>query len=410
MEYCIKCTHPNTRPRIHFDSNGVCNGCLRSEEKKSIDWDAKGVEFKELAHSIVQRSPDREYDCVIPVSGGKDSTFQTWYAINKLELRPLCINIAPYLGTDVGAANLRNLAERLPVDVISFIPNQSVQTKLARIGMEEHADPLSYPFLLLVFPLITRLALQKKIPLVLYGENGEREYGGSTDAEFTELDNKGVMSRIRSDKSRFLEPREWTEYGLTPHEAAPFIDPTDEEMAEIGLERLFFSDYTPWTNNHHLHIALNVVGGFEMPQTRASGTFTYGYSTDDDLYDLYIWLIWPKFGFGRATKYTSKDIQEGKISRDEAIKLVRDYDGEFPWGALERFCEKTGLSEEAFWKSVERFVGDEENLRRLADEDGTVMKQPSWEKIGPQKWRHLNTIHGEERILELPLRRPAENR
>ena len=83
------------------------------------------------------------------MSGGKDSTFQTWYAINKLGLRPLCVNIAPYLGTDVGAANLRNIAENLPVDVISLIPNQTVQTKLSLIGMREHADPLSYPFLYL---------------------------------------------------------------------------------------------------------------------------------------------------------------------------------------------------------------------------------------------------------------------
>lgn len=409
MEYCIKCTHPNTRPRIQFNSSGVCNGCLRSKEKKLIDWDTKALEFKELAHSIVQRSPDRAYDCVIPVSGGKDSTFQTWYAVNKLGLRPLCVNIAPYLGTESGTANLRNIAERLPVDILSFIPNQSVQTKLSLIGMQKHADPLSYPFLFLVFPLVTRLALEKKIPLILYGENGEREYGGSTDAEFTELDNKGVMSRIKSDKNEFLEPKDWDQYGLTKEEAAPFIDPTDEEMAEIGMERLFFSDYTPWTNNHHLHIALNVVGGFEMPPTRSAGTFTYGYSTDDDLYDLYIWMIWPKFGFGRATKYTSKDIQEGKISRDEAIKLVRDYDGEFPWGALDRYCDKTGLPETEFWEIVARHVGDTENLSRQAEEDGTAMKLPSWEKVGTRKWRHLNTIHGEERILELPLLRTESN-
>ncbi len=410
MEYCVRCTHPNTRPRIQFNSDGVCNGCLRAEEKKSIDWEEKEREFREVAYEIVARSPNREYDCVIPVSGGKDSTFQTWYAINKLGLRPLCINIAPYLGTDVGLANLRNLAERLPVDVLSFIPNQSVQTKLSRIGLTEHADPLSYPFLLLVFPLVTRIALQKKIPLVLYGENGEREYGGSTNDEFTKLDNKGVMSRIKSDKSRFLSPSDWSQYGLTPHEAAPFIDPTDEEMSKIGLERLFFSDYTPWTNNHHLHIALNVVGGFQMPATRASGTFTYGYSTDDDLYDLYIWIIWPKFGFGRATKYTSKDIQEGKITRAEAINLVRDYDGEFPWRALDRYCEKTGLSEQQFWDAIARNVGDEENLRRQAEQDGTEMKIPSWEKIGRNKWRHIKTIHGEERRLELPMSRPEINR
>ena len=148
------------------------------------------------------------------------------------------------------------------------------------------------------------------------------------------------MSRIKSDKSQFLEPRDWDQYGLTEHEAAPYVDPTDEEMAEIGMQRLFFSDYTPWTNNHHLHIALNVVGGFEMPPMRAAGTFTYGYSTDDDLYDLYIWIIWPKFGFGRATKYFQRHAK--KIGRDEALNLVRDYDGEFSVASARSLLQETG--------------------------------------------------------------------
>ena len=406
--YCKQCTHPITRPRIRFTHAGICNGCMRANEKKDIDWSAQEELFRQTAREALKASPNREYDAIVPVSGGKDSTFQAWHAVNKLGLRVLCVNIQPFLPTDVGVQNLRNLAERLPVDLVSVTPNMTIYAQLARIGMERFGDPY-VAFMYGVWAHIARIAVEKKIPLILYGENGEREYGGSNDKDYVELHHSGVEARLRSDKRGWLPPEQWTEYGLTAEQARFYQQPSEAEMAAIGLQRLFYSDYTPWSNNHHLHVALNIVGGFQTSAKRSPGTFTFGYSTDDDLYDAYIWMLWPKFGFGRATKYTSKDIQEGKISRAEAIELVRDHDGEFPWQAFERFCEKTGMSEDDLWGAIERSVGDAENLSREAREFGGPMKIPAWERIGPRKWRHRNTIHGEERILELPMPRPKQN-
>jgi N-acetyl sugar amidotransferase len=408
MIFCKECTHPITRPRIRFSRDGICNGCLRAKEKKAIDWTAKAVEFRERVYEALKGSPDREYDAVVPVSGGKDSTFQTWHATTQLGLRVLCVNIQPFLPTDVGIHNLRNLPERLPVDLVSVCPNQQVYARLARLGMERFGDPY-IPWFYGVWAHVTRVAVEKKIPVILYGENGETEYGGSDEKEFLELDREGVEARIRSDKRGWLPPERWTEYGFKPEEVRFYQQPTEAEMAAIGLQRLFYSDYTPWSNNHHLHVALNIVGGFRTAEKRTPGTFTFGYSTDDDFYDVYIWMLWPKFGFGRATKYSSKDIQEGKISRAEAIGLVRDYDGEFPWRAFERFCDKTGMTENDLWDAIDRSVGDYENLSREAQQYGTSMKIPAWEKIGHRKWRLRNTIHGEERLLELPVARPERN-
>jgi N-acetyl sugar amidotransferase len=406
--FCKECTHPITRPRIRFNAEGICNGCLRARQKKAIDWAAKEAEFRASVHSALAGSPDREYDAIVPVSGGKDSTFQTWHATSRLGLRVLCVNIQPFLPTEVGAQNLRNLPERLPVDLVSVTPNLQIYARLARMGMERFGDPY-VPFMYGVWAHAARIAVEKKIPLMLYGENGETEYGGSDEKDYVELDKAGVEARLRSDKRGWLPPERWTEYGLTPAEARFYQQPSEVETAAIGLQRLFYSDYTPWSNNHHLHVALNIVGGFQTSAKRSPGTFTYGYSTDDDLYDVYIWMLWPKFGFGRATKYTSKDIQEGKISRREAIELVRDYDGEFPWRAFERFCEKTGMSESELWDSIERSVGDFENLAREAREFGAPMKIRAWERVGPRKWRLRSTIHGEERTLELPIARSGRN-
>ncbi len=362
-----------------------------------------------LAHAALKNSPHREYDAIIPVSGGKDSTFQAWHASTRLGLRVLCVNIQPFLPTETGIANLRNLSERLLVDTISVCPNLKTYAHLAKLGMERFGDPY-ISFMYGVWAHIARVAVEKRIPLILYGENGEREYGGSNDKQFVDLDHDGVEARIRSDKQGWLPPERWTEYGLTPQQVRFYQQPTTNEVEALGLQRLFYSDYTPWSNNHHLHVALNVVGGFQTASSRAKGTFTFGYSTDDDLYDVYIWMLWPKFGFGRTTKYTSKDIQEGKIARKEAIELVKEYDGEFPFAAFDRFRERTGMSEDELWASIERSVGDTENLRLEAEMFGMPMKIPAWEKIGTRRWRAINTIHGEERFLELPIPRSMSNK
>src|SRR5262249_1119161 len=150
---------------------------------------------------------------------------------------------------EVGVHNLRNLAERLPVDLVSVLPNQRIFSRLARIGMERFGDPI-IPFLYGIFAHVTRIAVEKRIPVILYGENGDREYGGSGDKDYVELHREGVEARIRSDKRGWLSPERWTEYGLSKQEARFYQQPTDAEMAAIGLQRLFYSDYTPWSNNY----------------------------------------------------------------------------------------------------------------------------------------------------------------
>ncbi|MBV1900664.1 MAG: N-acetyl sugar amidotransferase [Kordiimonadaceae bacterium] len=404
--YCSKCATPITRPRLRLSAEQVCNGCARSTEKEEeIDWEAKAAQFKADVWAQIEKQPDREYDVVVPVSGGKDSTFQTWYAAEKLGCRVLCVNIQPFLPTEGGLDNLRNLAERLPVDVVSIIPNQELYARVSRMGLEKYGDPY-LPWFYTVWGYTTRIAIEKKIPVMLFGENGETEYAGSDEPEWTELDHKGVETRIQSDKRDFKRPEEWTEFGFTEQELKMFIQPTDAEMDAVGLKRFFFSDYTPWNNNYHLHVALNIVGGFKTSQHRSAGTYTYGYSIDDDLYDVYLWFTWPKFGYGRAAKYASKDIQEGKMTREQAIEMVKTYDGEFPWDAADRYLEKTGMTYEMLWDAVANFVGDEDNLRLEAQTCGEPMKTPAWDKIGDRKWRLKETLHGEERILKLPLTRP----
>ena len=406
--FCKMCTHPSSRPRIAFDENGLCNGCQRTLEKKNeIDWKEKEEELKALISKAMDGMPDRQYDCLVPVSGGKDSTFQAWYASKVLGLRTLCYNHFPILPTEEGALNVLNIAEKLPVDMISFRPNREAYSKVMLANFELHGDPYP-PASHLTWAHAARIAVEKKIPIILYGENGDREYAGSSSPEYNTINNAGVVARIRSNKINYLPPEKWTEYGLTPSECLPWCDPSDEIVNKMGIERIFLSDYLPWSNNYHLHVALNIVGGFRMNEGRSPGTYTFGYSTDNDLYDFYIWMLWPKFGFCRATKYTSKDIQEGKLTREMAMSLVRDYDGEFPWAAADRFMEIVGIGEDRLWQTIAKFIGDDENVAKDYAISGNK-KIAAWQKIGDMKWRLKNTIHGEEKILELPIPRVLTN-
>ncbi|MCX5908500.1 MAG: hypothetical protein NTY64_15280, partial [Deltaproteobacteria bacterium] len=256
-------------------------------------WEAKERELKSLVARSLAKAPERQYDCVIPVSGGKDSHYQAYYVKNILKLNPLCVTFTPFMPTEVGGKNLRNLIEAVGVDHISITPNPQTYAKLTRIMLEEHGDPFK-PFLYGVFSGVPRVALEKKIPLFMYGENGETEYGGSEEGVYLKLDTPGVHARIRSDRMKFKLPDEWDSYGVSKEQLWPYREPPEEQIRH--LRRLFMADYLPWNNNHHLHVALNVIGGFTLSEQRTCGTYTHGSGIDDHLDEIYLWFTWPKFG------------------------------------------------------------------------------------------------------------------
>ena len=406
IEYCKICVTPNTRPRITFNEDGICNACAFSDDKKQTNWEEKEQQLRDEISSIINEVPDREYDCLIPVSGGKDSHYQAHFAKNVLGLNPLCVTFTPLIPTPVGQRNLRNLVEKVGVDHISINANPQIYADITRRMLQEHGDPFK-PFLYGVFSGCARIAAEKNIPLFFYGENGETEYGGSEEEKYSKLDTEGVNARVQSDRANFLTPDRWTEYGYSEFDTRVFQEPDPEKIKNV--KRIFMADYVPWNNNHHLHVSLNVIGGFELSEERTCGTYTHGNGIDDYLDEIYLWMTWPKFGYGRSTKYAAKDIREGKLTRERAVELIRLYDGEFPWHMFDIMLDVLNMTEDDFWDVVRKHIGDEENIERERIEAGSNKKPykvASWEKIGEDKWRHINPVHGEERILELPLKRP----
>jgi N-acetyl sugar amidotransferase len=413
IEYCTHCVTPNSRPRIEFDDKGVCNACKHAEKYKKIaNWDEREEELRERIKRNLDRVPDREYDCILGVSGGKNSTFQAWYLKNKLGLNVLAMTFTPLMPTPTGVHNLRSLLEKVGVDHISINANTHVYAKLTKINTLEHGDPFK-PWFYGVWSGGARVAEQKKIPLLFMGENGETEHGGSLKKEWNDLNSKeGISKRIRSDRLFFKTPEEWVDYGFTLAELRPYLEP----RVRGTVDRINLAEYVPWNNNQHTHFALNILGGFKLSKERTYGAYTHSQGLDDWIDDLYFWLMYPKFGFTRANKYASVDVREGKLTRDKAVELTRLYDGEFPWSSFDMSLKVLDMEEDEFWEATKKFVADKENLekeRQAALDAGVPESEVPdkvivWEKIGTNKWRMIKTVHGEERILEIPLPRPKD--
>ncbi len=412
IRYCTRCVTPNTRPRISFDEDGVCSACTYADAKKRTDWKAKKEELQEIAGRF--RSRTGAYDCIVPGSGGKDSSFQAYYAKEVLGLNPLCVTFVPTLPNPTGSRNMRNMVERVGVDHIAVTPNPEVHRRLSRIMFEEHGN-VFLPWIQGIFSAATQLAVEKQIPLILYGENGEAEYGGDSQTRAGKsLDEGGIRLRMKSDRHNWKDPENWTSYGFRPNQLLPYVLPPQSAQSAVGITRVFLGDYIPWNNNHNLHVALNVIRGFSTLARRTVGTYTHGSSIDDDIDEFYLWFLWVKFGFGRASKSASPDIREGKLTRAGAVELVRLYDGEFPWYVFDPTLAYLGMTEEEFFAVVRRFVGDQDNLDRerreildsgaSAEEAGN--KIPAWRKVGEDRWVHAQTVHGDERVLDLSMKRP----
>lgn len=411
IRYCKKCATPNTRPRIFFNSEGVCNACSYAIQKKDVDWENR---YKELLKIIdpYRTNDSSKYDCVIAVSGGKDSHFMAYYIKNKLKMNPLCVTFAPSMPVDVGEKNRRNLIEKIGVDHLLITPNPQTHAKLCRVMLEEHGN-IFLPWIQGIFSSVTKIAVEKEIPLIFYGEDGEAEYGGKTENNNGSFTEDGIRLRVRSSRPNWKDPKNWYQYGFDKKELIPYISPPDEVVQEAGVKRLFLGNFVPWNNNQNLYYAMNVIGGFNVLDRRTVGTYTHGVSIDDYIDDFYLWFMWPKFGFGRATKSASPDIREGKLTRENAINLIKKYDGEFPWYCFDKVLEYLYMTQEEFFNVVKKFISDKDNIERERDialesgisSDEIPNKIPAWIKVEENKWKHVGTIHGEERFLEIPMKR-----
>ena len=352
IRFCKKCTISSMRPRITFDANGVCSACRFAEQKEKTDWDERECELIALCDK--HRKGDGSFDVIVPVSGGKDGGFVAHQLKHKYGMHPLCVTWAPLLPTDIGRQNLDAFVAS-GFDVIQGRPNGQVARKLARLAFEHMGDPFQ-PFIYgqTNFPL--RIAAQEGVSLIMYGEDGEAEYGGCVKKARASRKIEEHDAQYFSGKS----PEFWRQYGISDKDLEIF---KPSAKRDINPQIHFFGYYKKWDPQENFYYCSEHTG-FRTNPERTEGTYSKYASLDDKLDGLHYFLGYIKFGIGRCTSDTAHEIRDAKITREEGIALVRKFDGEFPkkyWHESLKYMgltEPEGLAIIEKWRNPEVWDGD----------------------------------------------------
>jgi N-acetyl sugar amidotransferase len=326
LKYCCRCVMPHTKPDLHIDENGVCNACRSYEHRREIDWDQRRRELDEILSRF--RRSDSSWDCIVPVSGGKDSTYQVVRML-QLGLNPLCVTATTCDLSPIGRKNIENL-KRLGVDHVEFSPNPLVRMRLNRIGLTEVGD-ISWPEHVGIFTIPVRAAVQFQVPLIIWGENSQNEYGGpaaaAKDSVLTRrwLEEFGGLLGLRvADLSQT--------YGIDPRHLIPYQYPSDDELQRVGVTGLFLGHYLPWDGLSNALIAQ--AHGFVTPEHVVEGSMVSYENLDNHQTGIHDYFKFLKFGFARTTDIACLHLRRGRITRQDALDVIRRRDGKFPWSYL----------------------------------------------------------------------------
>ena len=357
MNFCKICVTPNTRPRVVFDKTGICNACINAEKKsKSINWDDRKKEFLELVKKIKsEKNNDNPYNCLVPWSGGKDSTYVALRLKFEFGLKPLLVTFSPLIPNYVGQFN-RQILIKKGFDALYFSPNQKVAQILARRFFIERGNPkVAWDAGINSVPVNT--ALNYYIRNIFYAEHGESEYGGLVlDEESKKTRNsQEVIEHIIGDY-----PENWIDDELSLSDIKPYMYPSQETIDKNKIKSHYFSYYFKWSiNENYNYVKKNLPDFMENKMGRTEGTFTNFDSLDDKIDDLYYYMQYIKFGFGRATRDASRFIANGELLRKEAVDLVKKYDGEFPSRNINEVLKYLNISEFDFEEIINKHRNEE---------------------------------------------------
>ncbi len=344
MKYCGTCITPYNRPNITFDASGKCN-CALGKDKDAIDWAARERDFRAVVEHAKARS--KGYDCLIPVSGGKDST---WQVVTCLEygLKPLAVTWRPPGRTAIGQRNLDNLIQ-LGVDHIDHSINPKVERRFTLKAFERFGTP-ALPMHMAIFNVPLTVAARYDIPLVVWGENSAFEYGGADQSRHGfKLDRAWLQ---KHGVTHGTTARDWVSEELTEKDLLPYFGPTDEEVERKGILAVFMGYYFRWDPEISLAVARR--HGFQRATAAKTGTYDYA-DIDDDFISIHHWLKWYKFGFTRSFDNLSLEIRNGRLTREQAIIVLKDRGDETPHADIDKFCAWLGITKARFFEICETF-------------------------------------------------------
>lgn len=382
IQFCRTCVVSNQRPNsaveyrhtqasqkatINLNADGRCDACHQADRKAEIDWAAREEELRALCDRF--RSADGSYDCIVPGSGGKDS----FYAAHRLRvdygMHPLTVTWAPHMYTEWGWRNFQSWIHA-GFDNILTTPNGKVHRLLTRLAVENLFHPFQ-PFIIGQKSLAAKLSAQYGIPLVFYGEN-EAEYGNPIQ-DNDSAQRSWDFCAVSADEDIYLGGASVAslkaDFGLEDIDLKPYMPANPDDLTHTMTEIHYLGYYLNWHPQSAYYYAVEH-GGFEASPERTPGTYSKYNSIDDKIDDFHYYTTFIKFGIGRATYDAAQEVRSGDINREEAVALVRRYDGEFPERFADEIFRYLSIPKEQFGQAAECFeqpIMDRAYFEALAD-------------------------------------------
>ena len=377
MKYCNKCVMPDTKPFITFDEKGLCNACKAHEAKKNfsnqIDWSQRKKEFDLLMEKARARK-SKFYDVLIPVSGGKDSIYQVHIA-SKYKLRMLAVNVDFGIKTEIGIQNLK-VVPKMGATLLTVRPEQSYHNEMIKIGFKDFGDPdlMSHA---LTYAYCMWVAVNFSVPVVIAGENSAFEYGGDKISAQKPMMDRDWFYKYIVTKGITPEYMAKT-YSIPIEILKPYAFP-QEELEEKDISPIFLSYYFHWDSEKHLEIAKKY--GFKTLPKPREGTFRNYVGLDEKINRIHQYMKVIKFGYGRASDHACEEIRNNRLTREQAIKLVRKYDVvALSKDHVDDFCKLINITKNEFWSVMDKYC-NKKVCRIKKDKTLQIIGQDNFEKI-----------------------------
>lgn len=353
MRYCRRCVLPDTKPGVVFDAEGICSACRSVELKHRIDWDARAAKLRQICDEVRSRG-STGYDCIVPVSGGKDSMYQVRTMKEVYGLKVLAVNVTSHVQTAEGIMNLNALVENIGVDLIKVVVRPSTQKKIRRICLFKLGNP-NYAEHRVVFAAVARTAYFYGAPLVVWGEDVGVEFGGNVASSASDGSAEDLINNDLFRESAF---EDLVKDVIPENELFFYHHPDEADIRRKGIKSLYLGFFHWWDGYQNYLRALE--SGFQARRAgNLSGNILNYDNIDEKLCELHIWFKFLKFGFWRPTDQACYHIWNGRMTRATAVELVREKQYEFPGEYLPEFLEFHQLKETEFFEWQERWRNPE---------------------------------------------------
>tara|TARA_B100001093_G_scaffold520481_2_gene616529 strand:+ start:1781 stop:2902 length:1122 start_codon:yes stop_codon:yes gene_type:complete len=354
ISYCSDCLMPSSRPRITFN-NKVCNACIYRKSQKKIDWLKRSKELMEICDRY--RSKNEKWDCIVPWSGGKDSSSVAHKLKFKYNMNPLLVTFSPLIENYIGKHN-RIAFQKLGFDNIFYVPNVETSKLLSSRFFKERGNPkIHWDAGVNALPL--RIALEKDIKLIFYAEHGESFYGGKilhSDSDKIRDYTEVIENQIGDD------PHNWTDDKVKLQSLNSYIYPDSKKLKEKKITAYYFSFFEPWDTYENFKYLKDKID-FKV-ENRTEGTFTNFDSLDDIIDPLYYYMQYIKFGFGRCIRDSARMIQQGHLSITKAKEYIKKYDGELPEKNLDLYLDYLDINYSEFFEIIDSHRNNEIWVKR----------------------------------------------